>query len=207
MKRMKDVFVGLVVGLLIAGAMVYFNPRPAPEIITKVIEVPVTQNPDLTINSTGKLTGYAKVTPIPAVKGGPADQTEQPETRIKNEGILALVVGSEIVTELTGEIKTEYVNSAGKIVGNGVHPVQMELITTVQADGLSYQVFLDDSISIKVDTTPPDPPRFTGRLFYDGSFDLEYRLNKLWIIEPFVMVRYDRDDNQTSITGGIEFTF
>jgi len=213
--RFTCVFVGVIIGLLIAWGMYHYLPKPKPEVITKIIEVGPTGRPDLQIKTHTHLTGQLKVTPSPSPVTPNQDGNQPTKTQLENRAILALKTGFEFTTELNGTVKTVYLNSEGDRVGEGEHPLTAKLTTIVLADGLDFTLDYPDSLSIKIESTPPPEPQLVTRGYWsliDGYFlaDLEYRPQwaKVWRIQPFVMSRFDSCKWRDPVTPyvGIEYS-
>jgi hypothetical protein len=175
MTKLKYFALGFAVALIVTAILFYFTPDPKPEIITKIVEVPSTENPDLTIKAKVKLTGQAKITPIPSP--GPVDQNgnQPPESPLENGAVLALKIDSVIVTELTGEQKINYYNSDGALVGSGVHPVTAKLTTKVLPDGLDFSLEFPDEVSVKIDYKPPNLPQWELTYWLNGDAEIEFK--------------------------------
>jgi hypothetical protein len=224
--------------LLVTVIFYFNNPPAPAPVIQKVTELAASagesgesgakQKPDLRNSSQGKLTGRFRVAPAPFrdVRGnenlfgimeesqispvgpGQKDETTQRTSPSQNGAFLALNVGDQFQTELTGEIRTRYRNAQNNIIGAGAHPVTAELITAVRETGLDYQLQFTDTVLIEIDYKPPDPPQWIFRLYLDGAADIEYRPHwmNLWGVQGFGMARYVQAENQTKITVGIEFS-
>jgi len=201
MIKLKYFALGVAVTFLVTAYFYYLHPR-APQIITKIIEVPADQKPDLKIKSRGKLTGRLPVTPLPSPGSVVRDENQPPETPFEEGAILALKTGT-YKTELIGVVKTEYFNSDGARIGEGEHPATAELTTIVLPEGLVYELDYPDSLSIQIESKPPLEPYLIGRLYIDGNIDLEFRGN-VWGLHPFGIIQYDREKNNTRLNAGIE---
>jgi hypothetical protein len=203
MNKFTHILISVIFGIILGIAFCLFFPKPVPEIITKVAEVHATQKPDLRIKSKTNLTGQAKITPVLSPKVTSEDGNQPSESLIKEEAILALKIDSVIVTELAGEQKINYYNSAGGPVGSGIHPVTAELTTKVLPDGVDFRLEFPDEVSVEVDYEPPETHNRI-ELGYNGNFFMNYTYD----FKPFFM-KYDYDfgDECGKIGVGLEFEF
>jgi hypothetical protein len=203
MNKLFCVGFGVFIGLLLAGLMVHFGPKPTPEIITKIIEVPTTEKPDLRIQSQTKLTGQAKITPVPALVNTFKDESIQPDPQNKREAILALRIDSEFATQLTGEQRVNYYNHDNNLIGSGVHPVTADLTTRVLHDGLDYSLDFPDSVAVKIDYKPPDL-RNRIEIGYGDWFFVNYTYS----FKPvFVRYGYDFGSKAGGLSAGLAIEF
>lgn len=198
---LKSFGVGFAACLVITAVLIFFSPKPDPQIITKVAETTPGQKPDLRIESKTKLTGHAKITPIPTTLPVNQDGNQPGITPPQNGAILALKTGSEIKTELTGEQKVNYLNSNGDLIGSSIHPLTANLTTRVQPDGLDFTLEYPDELNLTVETKPPETHNRI-EFGYDGGYFASYSYN----FKPvFLKYTYDFGKQGGELSAGLAF--
>lgn len=199
MKKLLYLFIGIMAGLLLGAALVYFLPKP--KIITKVTEAGPAEKADLKIQSQTRLTGQAKITPIPTALPVNQDGSQPPKTTPPESPVLALKIDSEIVTQLAGEQKINYYNAEGDLVGSGVHSINAELTTKVLPYGLDFTLEFPDEVGVTIDYKPPETHNRI-EVGYDGAVFLNYTYD----FKP-VFVKYTYDFGKSSGKLGVGLTF
>lgn len=169
-----SICIGIVIGVILC--VLFPKPQPEPQIITKVVETTPGITPDIRIVSKTKLTGHAKITPIPTTLPVNQDGNQPGINQTQNGAILALKIDSEIKAQLVGEQKINYYNSGGDLIGSSIHPLTAELTTRVLPDGLDFSLEYPDELNLTVETKPPETHNtielgFNGRFFVNYTYD------------------------------------
>jgi hypothetical protein len=125
--------------------------------------------------------------------------------------VLVLNVGDKFSAPAAGEIKTIYLDSAGRQIGEGVHPVTGETLVTVGQESLDISTKFRDPVTVDIDL--PEPPKKLWHIGLYGvtNFDrvgIGGHIQKDFPIWDNLVIygRYERDwDRRPEV--GIEFNF
>lgn len=167
---MKKILLGAVIGgLLTTFLLIKFQPGPTPGPV-KVSEKP-TGKADLVLieKKEGEVQSRVPVTPVSSPQG------KTPKN------VLTLAVGSQYTAPANGEVKTIYLDQAGRRVGGGVHPITGETKVTVGPEWLDIQTKLQESVTVAVDL----PERSWLDLYGGVQTDLKN-------IDPIMGLEYGR---------------